>query len=747
MVNPRDFLGLRSILDQHRVALSPSGQLLAYVVRDPGQVQATGDDSASAYAGSEVWVTDTESHETWVPLQGGRSWSPCWSPDGTKLALCSDSEGATHVYVWHAATGDLQRVSDEVIWQSSLYDINRLWLDDGRICVPLPVTRPEQTNDVEEETELSSSDNRCTAEVLYCPRQDKPGAQAPSAPLADLAIIDISTGDVQRFALGLPQAKLYPSPDGQYIAVQTVDGPERLGAFRFRGSIYVVDPSSAGSPSVIAKDLLMVSIGRIRHHPVWSPGGDKLAFIHENRVAVWSAGGATRAVTPDSGVELKEHFLLWSPDGAALLLRSSKGWLLLGLDGQDRHLAVPSARNVRGILRRFPDDCFWSRDGMSCVAWTRDDTTMRHGFWQVPLDGDRPQQLVEDNRAFYASPAWELGGSMADISAGGERVVFAAESTVSPNELWVADASFSKLKQVTKINPRLPQLPLGTEKLIAWVDGVDRQQRGMILAPPHEPGERLPVVISIYPRPGAPDSSKFRTWSLQTASAILPPQLLVANGYAVFVPDLDPQGKDFVAALHVDVLLAVRAALAEGLFDPDRMAIMGHSFGGYAVNCLVTQTNLFKAAVSCAGVGDLSTQFGASFVEDGRIDAYGCQHVATGQLGIGLPWDNPLGYLTNSPLFHLDRVQTPLLLIGGADDPLFQPQEMLVGLELLDKPVQCVRYRHEGHVPSEWSLPNQEDVAERILNWLSTHLGVAQAERTSQTGGITNGLPTSGVSV
>ncbi|MEF3306153.1 alpha/beta hydrolase family protein [Paenibacillus sp. GYB003] len=157
--------------------------------------------------------------------------------------------------------------------------------------------------------------------------------------------------------------------------------------------------------------------------------------------------------------------------------------------------------------------------------------------------------------------------------------------------------------------------------------------------------------------------------------------------------------------------------------DMNRKAVMGHSFGGYSVNCVVTQTDSFRAAVSSAGKSDLLSAYALFHEENGEIDGYGCQLLETGQLKQGgPPWEQAENYVKNSPIFYLDRVSTPLLLIGGSEDPIYMPGGMLVGLERLGKRVRCVVYKGEGHTPCNWTVANQADAAKRVLAWLREHV-------------------------
>jgi dipeptidyl aminopeptidase/acylaminoacyl peptidase len=154
------------------------------------------------------------------------------------------------------------------------------------------------------------------------------------------------------------------------------------------------------------------------------------------------------------------------------------------------------------------------------------------------------------------------------------------------------------------------------------------------------------------------------------------------------------------------------------------------SFGGYSVAALITQTTRFQAAVASGGVYDLISAYG-QMSRDG--DAKGVGLSEEGQLLLGgPPWQFPLRYLENSPVLHLDRVGTPVLIVHGALDdvvPVAQSDELFVGLRRLGKQAVYARYEGEGHWQGSWGHANAVDYWNRVLEWFDQHIGPkAQAD-------------------
>jgi dipeptidyl aminopeptidase/acylaminoacyl peptidase len=158
--------------------------------------------------------------------------------------------------------------------------------------------------------------------------------------------------------------------------------------------------------------------------------------------------------------------------------------------------------------------------------------------------------------------------------------------------------------------------------------------------------------------------------------------------------------------------------------------VFGHSYGGYSALSLVTNTNRFRAAVMSGGFADLFAFYGE--VQDSGLDAWTTWVENDAQMG-GPPWLYRDRYVENSPIFHLDRVRTPLLILHGADDPsvrAFYGMQVFSYLRRLGQEVEVRRYRGEGHVVQ--ARDNIADYWTSVLRWFETHLtsGSASSART-----------------
>ena len=181
------------------------------------------------------------------------------------------------------------------------------------------------------------------------------------------------------------------------------------------------------------------------------------------------------------------------------------------------------------------------------------------------------------------------------------------------------------------------------------------------------------------------------------------------------------------------VLPAVDEVVEMGIADPKRLYLMGQSFGGYSTYGLITQTDRFAAAVSLAGLSNLISLYG-QFDARQRYEDYPQENLfqmalsESAQIRMGgPPWEELNRYLRNSPIFQVDRVNTPLMIVQGDVDyvAIQQGEEFFNGLYRQGKRARFVRYWGEGHVLE--SPANIRDMWQRIFEWFDAFPARGQA--------------------
>lgn len=255
---------------------------------------------------------------------------------------------------------------------------------------------------------------------------------------------------------------------------------------------------------------------------------------------------------------------------------------------------------------------------------------------------------------------------------------------------------------------------LSGQKLKAW----------LILPPNYRPGQRYPLLTWVYAGSMAgPVPNPFQRIS---GGGSLNMQIPAARGYAVLFPSmpLAPEGvaDDPMLRLPDGVMPAVDKVVELGIADPGRLFLAGQSFGGFSTYGLVTQTSRFTAAVSLAGPSDLISLYG-QFDARLRYTDFSQQNLyimAMTESAIRMgnpPWKDWWRYLRNSPIFYVDRVQTPLMIIQGDMDyvAMQQGEEFFNALYRQGKRARFVRYWGEGHVLQ--SPANIRDMWQQIFAW------------------------------
>jgi len=207
-------------------------------------------------------------------------------------------------------------------------------------------------------------------------------------------------------------------------------------------------------------------------------------------------------------------------------------------------------------------------------------------------------------------------------------------------------------------------------------------------------------------------------------STRLTPQFLARHGYAVLCPNirgstgygwafLARNRRDWGGGDFKDVMAGVDDLVRRGIADPDRLGIMGASYGGYMAAWAITQTTRFAAAVVIAGMSDLTSEFGT---EGEQTQAYDRWYN-------GVPYEAQDVYLQSSPMTHIKKARTPTLILHGESDPinpLGQAQQLHRGLTHYKVECELVIYPREGHrIVEEKHLV---DYHRRFLGWFDGHL-------------------------
>lgn len=275
---------------------------------------------------------------------------------------------------------------------------------------------------------------------------------------------------------------------------------------------------------------------------------------------------------------------------------------------------------------------------------------------------------------------------------------------------------------LTAVNPQQADYRWGDVQLVHWnaYDGTPLD--GMLFLPEdRKPGEKLPLMIYFYEKTSETLYS-YRAPAPSRSTVNIP--MYVSNGYAVFVPDVVYTDGHPGESAYNCICSGAEAMCAQFDFlDRDRMAIQGQSWGGYQVAYLVTRTGMFRAGGAGAPVGNMTSAYGGIRWESGLARAMQYEH---GQSRIGKSMWEEGGldlYIENSPIFHVDKVTTPVLIMANDADgavPWYQGIEFFSNLRRFGKPAWLLQYNDEAHNLVE--RRNCKDLSIRLQQFFDHYL-------------------------
>ena len=291
-----------------------------------------------------------------------------------------------------------------------------------------------------------------------------------------------------------------------------------------------------------------------------------------------------------------------------------------------------------------------------------------------------------------------------------------------PFDLYRTNDFFASSEKLSAINPQMADYRWGTANLFEWKAYDGTPLKGLVFIPDGiKPGEKLPVMIYFYEKYS---DQLYNFWQPAPSRSTVNLSFYTSRGYIVFVPDIVYKDGHPGESAYNCICSGAEALCEKYSFaDKSKMAIQGQSWGGYQTAWLVTRTNMFAAAGAGAPVSNMTSAYGGIRWESGMTRAGQYEH---GQSRIGKTlWDEG-GldlYIENSPIFHADKVQTPLLIMHNDNDgavPWYQGIEYFSDLRRLGKPCWLLEYNNEAHNLVE--RRNCKDLSRRLQQFFDHYL-------------------------
>lgn len=451
----------------------------------------------------------------------------------------------------------------------------------------------------------------------------------------------------------------------------------------------------------------------------WSPTGARIALAlaptpliddqyMKNKLYVYDVdSGALVSSFQNPG---KLGPFTWSPDGEHLA----------AISAEDIHDPSAGRLMVAGLADGSLRDVLPNYEGQVAAAWWQDADTIMYlgdeGVWttlgEVGRSGTERKTHTPTGRGVY--------GRMS-LSRDGQCAAMISSAPTHPSEVYYLCHGDAGPRRLTDSNTWLSRMRFARQEVVSHVARDGLRLEGILIRPLDEvAGQRYPLILCVH---GGPESHDRNEWLTGYAD---PGQVAAAQGFAVFYPNYrgstgrgvafsklgqaDYAGKEFD-----DLVDAVDHLVSTGLVDKDRVGITGGSYGGYATAwCSTYYSERFAAGVMFVGVSNLISKYGTTDIPNEM-------HLVHSRKKL---WEDWNFFLERSPLYHIEKARTPLLIMHGKDDPRVdagQSMELYRQLKLLgETPVRLVLYPGEGH--GNRKAAARLDYNLRMMRWFTHYL-------------------------
>ena len=398
----------------------------------------------------------------------------------------------------------------------------------------------------------------------------------------------------------------------------------------------------------------------------------------------------------DKQIIIYDRYDIWSFDPES----GKSARLTNGRESKTRYRYVKLDREERSISAKGD----W-------LLSTFNEDNKRGGFYSYNAKNNNGKQILEGPYT-YENP-W--------LSQGKENnnLLITRQSFTDFPDLYSTDLSFKSLTKISDANPQQADYNWGTAELVEWVslDGIPL--KGMLIKPENfDPNKKYPMLVNFYEK-SSDGLHRHRPPSYGRSSINY--SFYASRGYLIFNPDVNYRvGYPGESALNC-VIPGVTALIDKGFVDKDNIGVQGHSWGGYQIAYLVTKTDIFKAAESGAPVANMISAYGGIRWWTGLSRQFQYEHTQS-RIG-GTPWEYPQRYVENSPIFNIDKINTPLLIMHNDADghvPWYQGIEFFVSLRRLGKPSWFLNYNGEPHWPLK--MQNRKDFNLRMTQFFDYYL-------------------------
>jgi dienelactone hydrolase len=441
-----------------------------------------------------------------------------------------------------------------------------------------------------------------------------------------------------------------------------------------------------------------------RGAPTMSPAGKYLTYFDEDK-GQWFSYRVADGVRVNLTEKLKINFWRedhdtpnlpppyglggWTADDKSILLYDKYDIWEIHPDGTGARMITGGEGRKQQIVFRYrsldPEQRAIPVDKPLLLS-ANDDHMEANGLYRVSFTNPASlEKIVMVDKAF--GPVIKARNA--------DKVVFTLTRFEEFPDLWLSDTNFRNMQKVSNANPQQADYVWGKSELMQYTNADGKKLRAIITKPDNfDPNKKYPLMVYIYEEL----SEGLHTYRAPNPGTSINITRYVSNGYVVLQPDIVYDTGYPGESAEKCVIPAVQQTVAMGFIDPKRIGIQGHSWGGYQITHLITRTNMFAAVEAGASVSDMISAYGGIRWGTGMSRAF--QYEKT-QSRIGAPpWDAPLQFIENSPIFWVKKVQTPYLTIHNDEDdavPWYQGIEFFSAMRRLNKEAYMFVYNGEPH--------------------------------------------------
>ena len=554
-----------------------------------------------------------------------------------------------------------------------------------------PYIQPQQLKQLKEE-------QKRTYRAVYFPKADK---------VLQLASPEIESIRIDKKAKGKYSLAYTNKPYRQELSW---DGS------RYR-DYYLIDRETGARQMILQKMASSVSLSPNQNHIAWYAIADSNWYVYsisekksvnltaglnvhfyndENDVPNEAGPYGLCGWTADEKLVIYDRYDLWlfDPSGKSKARNLTKG---MGREKQIEFRYVKLDKELQYLLNQMLLYAFVVPNKQS-------------GFFRLDVKKSDLQELLLEDYFIH----WPAKAKDADV------LIWRKESFQTYPDLYISDGSIQQISKISNANPQQKEYLWGSVELVDWRTFNGDSLSGLLYKPANfDPDKKYPMLVYFYERYA---DQLHRYYQPKPIRSVINFSYYTSNGYLIFVPDIVYR-TGYPGPSAFDCIISGTQAMINKypFIDRERLGVQGQSWGGYQTAYIITQTNMFKAAMAGAPVSNMTSAYGGIRWGSGLSRAF--QYEETQSRIGGTLWEKRDLYILNSPLFFADQIQTPLLMMHNDKDgavPWYQGIEFFNALRRLHKPVWLLVYNGAPHNLKRTA--DMEDLTRRMQQFFDYYL-------------------------